>query len=368
MIESIIIDPKTGIPAEVVDGIEQNALVVATRPLKEFDNKLTFFANAEYGIDMNQDASTGGIPEEVHNGIDDVLWTATDIVGGAKTTFNSANQNHTAGGNQSVKVDNSPVNDVFQFDKGADLDCNGYVSLSLWVYVDKDWKSGDNIELYGWDTGTGLQVGDSISLQNYFTWSEFDVWQKISIPLVDMGALASYTTLDALRVQIITKEGKSPKFYLDDIQFEQTGNPITYSIEPELGTWLHLDKFMMVYADAYTGILADLAMPKIPYNSFFALSALSVGIVYQRWCKGEVVTTASIKQHSDLMSFSNATITGHGSDGVNSWVAIAITFPAEIILRPEHEDKVSFTISENLSGLELLRFSAGGKEESRLTY
>ncbi len=365
-VNALVIDPQTNCEARVDSTTgEKHALVVATRELKTYTNKLSFFVNNEYGADINQNAAAGGTPVKVHDGTDDTLWTASDIVGGGKTTFNSTDQNHTIGGSKSVKVDNSPVGDVFQFAKGSDLDCTGYVSLTVWVYVDKDWKANDDIIIYGWDTDTVSQVGDAVGLQSYFTWNDYDIWQKISIPLTDMGTLATSTALDALRVRIVAKEGKSPKFYLDDIQFEQTGSPITWKIEPELDTWLHIDKLMIQYADAYAGTVASGTMPSIPYDAWFGVSALDSGVLYHRYSDGKIVTQGSIKQHSDLMSWSNATLSGYGSDGTNSWVSVLINFPARVVLKSELNDRLELILTENLSGLLLFRVSAGGFTEAR---
>ncbi len=360
-------DPATGEKAWIDHnhGTEVPGLVVATRPLKVYTNRLSFFTNDTYGTNMAQNAATGGTPVEVHNGIDDVLWTASDVAGGGKTTFNSTDQNHTSGGSRSVKVDNSPVDDVFQFDRGSDLDCTGYVSLTIWIYVDKDWKANDDIIIYGWDTGTSLQIGDAVGLQDYFDYGDYDTWQKISIPLTDMGALALSTTLDALRVRIVAKEGKSPKFYLDDLQFEQTGIPLAYTITPEKNTWLHIDTLMIFYADAYAGTLADGTMPNIPYNGWFGVASLDTGILYQRFSQGLQAATGSIKNHGGLMNWSRATVTGCGSDGTNSWVSVLIEFPSTIILKPEVDDYLSLTVSEDLSGLLTFRVSAGGFVEVR---
>ncbi len=364
MIRSVITDPATKRQAEVVNRDEKNALVVATRPLKTYENSLNFFVNSEYGSELAIDASAGGTPVEIHNGIDDVLWTASDIVGGGKTTFDSSDQNHTSGGSQSIKVDNSPVGDMFQILNSSAVDLNNYVSLTIWVYIDKDWKNGDTIEVFGYDTNLGIVVGNAIDLSSYLNINDQDTWQRASIPLDDMG-LSDTTTLDALRVQIVTKEGKSPKFYLDDIQFEQTGTPQEYVVEPAAGTWLHVDKLMIVYADAYAGTVEDGTMPSIPYDSFFGLSKLSSGVLYQRKKANNIVTSFPIKQHLDMMSFSNGLVTGSGSDGTNSWVSVSINFPSAIILKHEDRDNISLTISEDLSSLLTFKVSAGGFEEFR---
>jgi hypothetical protein len=363
-IDIYITDPSTGRSAAVVDSEEKNALVVATRDLKQLQNRLRYFFNSDYGIELNQDASAGGTPAKVHDGTDSVLWTATDIVGGAKTTFDSTDQNHTPAGTKSVKVDNAPINDVFQFDKGSDLDASNYVSLTMWIYVDKNWALGDNIEIYGYDTGTALQVGDAVNLRNYFEYSVFDIWQKVTIPLTDMGDLASYTTLDALRVRVVNKTTLGPTFYIDDIQFEQTGTPISFDLEPEKGTWLYVNSLQIVVADDYTGTLADATMPKVPYNLLLG-TTLSAGILYRRTQNNEIVTSTSIRSTADFMTFSNASITGTGSDGTNSWFSVNIKFNEVVILKYEERDKMSLTIAEDLSGLLYFRVSAGCREEIR---
>jgi len=360
-----ISDPGTSLKANVVDGDEKNALVVATRPLKTYTNVLRFFTNDDYGIDMNQDAIPSGSPEPVHNGIDTVLWTATDIIGGGKTTFNSTDQAYE--GTHSVKVDNSPVADTFQFLKASDLNCSLYISLTLWIYVDKDWKAGDVIDVYGWDTGTGLQVGNVIDLSNYFTYSEYKVWHKITVPLTDMGDLANYTTLDALRVRQTVAEGKAPKYFLDTIQFElDVGiEPIKFSLKPLKGTWLHVNSFQILLADAYAGTVSDGTFPSIPYDSLLGVSKLSTGMTYKRVLNGETTSSFSIQQFLDIMSFSNATISGSGSDGTNTWVSVNMQFTEPMILKYEDEDEMSLTVNDDLSGLLVLRVGVGSKEEKR---
>jgi hypothetical protein len=366
MIKSLITDPATGIQAAIdhgVDDHEQHALVVATRPLKQYTNVLRFFSNDDYGVDMNQNAESGGTPVLVHNGIDTALWTATDIVGGGKTTFNSTDRAYA--GTHSIKVDNSPVNDVFQLDKGSDLDCTGYVSITMWINVDKDWKAGDQIDLYGWDTGTGLQVGDAVDLSGYFTYDQYDVWHKLTIPLTDMGDLSGSTTLDSLRVRIVTAEGKSAKFYIDTIQFEETGAPIKFTLKPTLGTWLHVNSFQILLADAYAGTLLNGTMPSIPYDALLGVAKLATGITYKRTTNGETISSANIQQFLDFMAFSNAKITGSGSDGTNTWVTVNMQFTEPVILKEADHDEMSLTVNDDLSGLLVLRVGAGSKVGTR---
>jgi len=356
-----IADPQTGIQAEVVDGIEKTALVVATRELKEYTDKVNFFFNSDYGVDLNQDAAAGGTPEEIHNGIDDVLWTGSNIAG-ATTTFDSAVESHV--GTKSVLTNKPVAGNTYQFAKGGDIDLTGYVSLTIWSYVDSNWSALDSTSVYLYDTDTASILGNVVYLEDYFNYFEFGVWHKISIPLGDMG-ISGATTGDAIRIQQAVTSGIKPIYYIDEIQFEETGNPITYVIEPDNGTWLHVKNFNITIADVYAGTLADATMPKIPYDSLFALPALSTGVVYQKEISGKIIDNATIKQFSDLTSYPNTTVTGYGSDGTNSWVSLLVVFNIPIILKAEYSDRLLLTISEDLSGLLMFRISAGCMIEER---
>jgi hypothetical protein len=315
-----------------------------------------------YGVDMNSDFSLGGTPVKVHNGIDDVLWTGSAI-SGAKFTFNSADQNHTAAGAQSVLTDNAAVGNIMQFLVGAPLDLSDYVALSLWVYVDSNWAAGDDIQIFGYDSATALPVGTSVGLQDYFAWGVFGSWHKVTIPLADMNLGGQ--TLDALRVQIAAKDIKSPKFYLDDIQWEETGTPATFTVEPGPGTWLHVQSLSITMADAMAGTLAAATMPAIAYNKLLGVSALSTGLVYRHRVDGEIIQVIPFTHLLDIIQMPGTRIVSNGSDGTNTWVDIEATFAEPIVLRSEDADQLSFTISDDLSGLLWLRVAAGTREEVR---
>jgi len=361
--KTIIQDPENKEGARVVNHSEKSALVVATRPLKTFENSLKFFTNEDYGIDMNINASEGAGKEEIHNGIDTVLWTASDIVGGGKTTFNSTDRAYE--GSRSIKVDNSPINDIYQIAKGSNVDMNNYVSLTLWINVDKDWKNNDVVELYGYDTGTGLQVGDSVDLSDYFSYNSYDVWQKISIPLTDMGDLSTYATLDAIRIKQTAKDGpKAPKYYIDTIQFNETGAPVAYTLEPKEGTWLHVHEFVISIADEMAGTLEDGTMPALAYNKVLG-ETLSAGINYQRIQAEIVQFSLTFINLLELIEVAGSEIVSTGSDGTNTWVTLRVKHQEPLILKSEFGDKLQWTIAEDLTGLLHFRVNAGCSIEDR---
>jgi len=366
MIRAVFADAYNSLKARVDNGggKEKSGLVVATRPLKIFENAIRFFVNSDAGIDMNVDAAAGGTPLKIYDGTDSVLWTASDIVGGVKTTFDSTDQNHTAAGTKSIRLDNAPVNDIFELAKGSDFDANGYVSLSMWIYVDKDWLAGDSIEVYAVDTATNTQIGDAIGLQNYFAYSSYGVWHHVAIPLADMGILATSTIADALWFTIVTSEGKSPKFYIDDIQLEETGTPRKFELKADSGTWLHVDSFTISIAAVMAGTLSDATMPNLAYDKILTVTPV-VGLTYQREQASVIRFSQKVLNLYDFMSLPLTDIAGAGSDGTNTWITMRAKHTEPLIIKPENNDTLSFIINDDYSGLLKFRISAGCRIETR---
>jgi len=299
---------------------------------------------------------------KIHDGTDSALWTAQDVVG-SKTIYDSTDQNHTTGGTKSIKCDKLPVGEIFEIDKGSDQILTNYVGVTMWIYVDKDWKLGDAVDFYGWlSTGTPAQVGTKVDLSDYFEYDDYDTWHKIYIPFTDMGLTGA--TIDTFRVEQEAAEGKTPKFYLDDIQIEETGTPITFTLEAELGTWLHVKSLQLVVADDFVSTVVAGTLPGIPYDNLLG-ATITNGIGYKRISDGETVNAATISKFVDLMTLSNATITGSGGDLTNSWLSVNIQFSEDVILKAENEDKMTLSINDDLSGLLYLRVGVGSKVESR---
>ena len=362
-IKSNITDPRDGKTAFVnnANGLEENSLVVATRELKTYENKIKSFTNLTYGAEMNVNVSYGGTPDKIHNGVDDALWTALAISG--TWDFASATQSHA--GSASIDGTSTVDNNTANFAKGGELTLANYTAVTGWIYLTLwDDRGTKQINIYGWDADTGTQQGNALNIADYININTLNSWQKFSIALGDFGIGAA--TIDSFRITTVDLgPGVAPDYYIDDLQVEETGSPAKFVIQPEKGTWMHVKSIHVMMADAYAGTLADATMPNIPYNSLLGVAALSTGITYRRRNGGVIVNSASIKQFSDLMFFSNSQVTGCGSDGTNTWVVVNITFSDSIILKSEEEDEMSLTINDDMSGLLLFRVGVGSKIEYR---
>ena len=120
------------------------------------------------------------------------------------------------------------------------------------------------------------------------------------------------STIDSVRVEQEAKEGKAPKYYLDDVQIEETGVPIIFELKPDKGTWLLVKSLQIV-----TAAVGTAASPNLPYDTILGTSIAS-GINYKRIEGGVTVSAATINKFVDFMGLSNATITGQGGDATNN--------------------------------------------------
>ena len=307
----------------------------------------SFLTNDAYGNAMNKNATTGGTPDQVHNGIDSILWTASSVSG--TWNFNSAFFPHS--GARCIDATSTSNNDVAQFSKGPNLTIANYVSLTGWIYL-SGWSSSGtkHIEVYGWDTGTGTQVSLTLNIDDYISTGTLNAWQKFTIPFADLGFTT--TTLNAIRVRTVdVGAGPPPNYYLDDIAFEQTGGSIIYSVGPPPGEVWYVKGFNYIMADAYTGAVANGTMSGIPYTGFLGVPTLTNGTVVRRLQFGKAVFTNITKDFIDYISTGAPKNIVSGSDGVNTWVRSEAIYPDPVILDGSRDDKYQILINDDLSGL-----------------
>jgi len=358
-LKSLIIGSSTGRAAEVVNSDEVDALAVATRPLKIFYNMPLYFTNEAGSRDMNVNISFTGTPDKIHNGIDDVLWTASGIIGPARWDFNSVAQAHS--GTHSIDGTTTIGGDTVQFAKGANIDLSNYSTVTGWVYL-TNWSTGSRLDMYGWDTGTGLQAGNTVDISEYGDHTILNAWQKVAIPLSAFGLEAS--TIDAFRI-VVVKGAQNPDFYLDDIQVEEVGVPEDFIVRPRPGTWLHLTHFDSLVVDEYDSTQGDGTVPGIPIDGFLGVPSLSLGFLGKQVQADKVMFQSVIKDFADIMGLPRTIIAGCGYDGTDTWVKTTQPLIQPVTLKYELDDKFIYTVRDNLSGLKKVWISVAGYEEIR---
>lgn len=370
-ISTRIWDAVTRLPASIIKPKgEKTGFNVLTRPAKVYENITKFFVNEDNGADMAVDALNFVIDEWIHDGIDNVYWTASAISG--TWTFNSAVVNHTPAGAQSVSAVLTLNGDTAQFLRGGGLLplIAPISSIGIWIYV-VSWSASaqtKEIRLTGWDTTLGTAVGIDVDLANYIDVTITGVWQHAIVPLGDMNLTGQ--SIDSIRVQTVCLGGPVPNYYLDDMQILQ-GSPVKYIVEPELGTWFKVKEIVITIVDVYSGIVTvagateNATFSKIPYDSIFSVPALDNGIVYQRINEGKVSFNIIFKTFFDIIKLPGMEIVAQGSDGVNSWVKLRAVFGEPLLLKSETDDKLVMSLADDLSSLLEMQMALNGKEEVR---
>ena len=364
MISFSIADGLKKLVARVLQVDKDNSLVVATQPLKTYESKLVFARNDTYGIDMNQNAAFGGTPVLIHDGTDSVAWTMSEPVG-TKWTADSADRPYV--GTKSLKCDNPNINDVMQvinnIGPGTDIDMSNYVALTLWINVDKDWALGDSFSLYAFIDGA--LVGNVVLLEDYFDFTNYDTYQLITIPLTDLGVEASL--VDAFRIENAARSGgKSPKFYIDEWNLQQTGTPISFEIKPDVGKWLYIDSIMTTFIDQYAESEYALTMPSLSYDQILGMTP-TFGYLYERFCAESKTPISSqrILGIADILQFPGAKIASSASDDTYTMICLENQQFEPLLLKSENKDRLVITLEDSFNDLLRFRMSAAGREETR---
>lgn len=328
------------------------------KPYFEYNNIVRFFVNETHGDNLAINASALGTPIDVYNA-DDSYWTLSNIIGSGFAP--SAAQNHTPAGTNSLDFSAAVNQDIGQL-LGSETVLSTANTLEGWIYLTYWYDTSKNISFYGYNSSTGLQVGDSILLSDYINTTSLNNWQKFNIPLSDMNLISQ--TIDSIRIVTIdpTSPGGAPNGYLDDIQFvgAATGGPYEYIIEPQPDEELSVTNISYALSANYDNTLANSNMPNISYNKLLNLSLID-GLLYSRWNNNMLSYSVNWRNIIEILSSPGTTISNFGSDGTSVFMTILYTFAEPTILRYSRRDKITIDISENFSSLNFFKVSTNCK-------
>lgn len=337
----------SGRKGEVYERDEIVGPVVYTRDFASLESTIKPFTNELYGNDLAQDASFGGTPVRIHDGIDSVLWTGSQI-SGTKVTFNSTDR--AQAGLQSVKVANPSVSDTWEFLKATPQSLSGYVGLTGYINIDKDWSVGDSVSIYGWD---GALVGNEVFLEDYININLFDNWQFFTIPLSDMGLSAA--TVDSFRMTQVSKTGPAATWYLDEFMLQETGGNIRFSVRADQRQVFYVDALRFTFADNVTGSAA------LSYDKILGVT-LANGITITLVKKGAPQVSAVYRSIGTFYS-SGYDRSNISDDGTNTLITLELQLSIPIVINSLYDESINIDISDDLSGFLVAVAIAKGKSD-----
>jgi hypothetical protein len=343
--------------AAVINGSDKPpGLVVYTAPLTPPIGQTKAITNPTNGLDMAVNAAFSGTPEGIHDGTDSTLWTGSALSG----TWDFASTTQAFAGTKSVEAINTVDGNEAQFQDGTTTDTSAFTAITGAVYL-TSWATSGTKEVELRLRLAGVDVGGIVSLSGYIDISVLNVWQTFVIPIADFGAGGA--TIDQLIVKTVDiGGGAAPNYYLDALQFEETGGEI-YTVEADKNSIYTITSLQISMADAYDSTLASSSVPKITYNTLLGVSKLTNGIGFKLTTGDVVRFNSTFQQHIDFMSFPGMT-TQSGGDGTNTWLTYTVNFEPGFVLDGRIGDKLEVTLADNLSGLLYMRMLVrGGKVE-----
>ena len=204
-----------------------------------------------------------------------------------------------------------------------------------------------------YDTGSDSIVGAKVLIENYVDQFNFDSWQKVSIPFADLGLVS--TDFDAIRMSLeFDGAGKAPKFYIDDMDIQQTGTTFEFRTFTKDGSRFCINKIRVIVTDAVTGGLS--------YDKLLGVPKLANGLVVSRVHKGEVTFATSLTCLGEVIE-NGFTVSDFIDDGVNTMIALELNLDEPMVVTGGINSYISVTISDDMSGLISLRTMAHGAIE-----
>jgi hypothetical protein len=309
------------------------------------------FFNPIYGADLNQNVSFTGTPELINNGGDTVGWTGS--IGAGTWSFTDATDPDT--GLAHVSVTNADDLDFAIFSDATETNMANYTAITGRVNLVSYNGALDDIKIQMYNDGS--PVGIQVSLNSYITTSLLGSYQSFVIPKADL-ELNGFT-IDEMRIIINRTAGGKPTIYFDNIQIEETGDPLVFEVQAAAGEAFHITEIIVTIADTGTGGAA------YAYNKIGAVTALANGVNFNAVVDDETLFGSTIRQNSDLLN-AGGRVTNIIDDGVNTFYTISIdaSSAAPVILDSRNDDYLNFVINDDLSGLDVFTAVALGFKET----
>lgn len=280
------------------------------------------------------------------------IWPGTAVQG----TWNFADSNK-------FTITSALNNDeaTFTVDANHIWNATDFVSFTGKVDLDTYNPSQNTITLgFGLD---GVVVGNTVNLDDFIDTGDFTeqsfVIAKDSLGLSDQN-------FNSMRLCITRSGGTKPTIKFDDFQWENTGTPITFSLNVDKGDRFHIRELVFAYRDnidsisTVTGATENVTNSALDTNAILGLSALTNGFVITRSKGGETIFSANIKTlggHISAGAKPDVLLTA--PDGSSTFVVLRAIFPDPLILTGEPDDTLTIQINDSMS--DLLQFTVAGR-------
>lgn len=348
------------IKSRIIDGLgrkndaevsNNNAVKVSTLRYYNYTNEVRYFLNPTYGFNMNINASSN-LDELIHNGIDDIAWTGSNIAG-TTVVFDSTTDPY-AGSNH-IQGTSMVNNTIFQLKRSSSIGTGDFLSIT--GYINLITLGNPTAEFYvsGYNTLTSQIIGNEVSIFDYINTGNTGVYQSFNIPFNAMGL--EDETIDAFRFRVSLLSG-TMTLYLDNVYLTSLGTgvgPQEYSLQPNIDETLIVDTLDWFIVDDYDGVTGQNGVMKLEWDKILG-ETLSNGIIYQRYKDDEILFSINLKNISSWLIIPKTIVRNYASDGTNTMLNIHYNFSEPYVMT--NHDKIVLIAEDNMSGFVNFRTSS----------
>lgn len=280
-------------------------------------------------------------------GTEVVLWNGTgggDSGGdwsASGTGSETAGSMHsgTNGWDTGIMAENNSV----VFDNGSMIDINGtYGELKLWI--NPQAFPATSRPRISWLDNTDTLVGNNLRLDDYTENMDLNVWQQVSIPIVDFGLTGN---VQKLRLQARNTAGQD--YWLDDVSLMASsgGGPYRFKFEAPVGSIYHVSMLVLQVVGPSAGWDSD---------AFGSIAGgLTNGLILRqrRLSDSEVIWKFIAKDNVSLFGYYHPQDDIAFADG-NMLVGFMVK-PGKATIRVTNDDVLEFVIRDDLSSIANLR-------------
>lgn len=317
-------------------------LMVYNHPADQYEWGSALLSNNTFATSANINPAGSPTLTLIHNGGDNVGWTAAAVSGGG---FDFTSTAQAFDGTQSIDATVSVNNDIAGFTAPSPLNPQLYGTLQLRVYITAFATQGNKDVEFQWES-TGAPVGNAVSIKPYCDTTLFNTWQLVNIPISDFG-LSTTPAIDELTIKTVdTGPGLPPDYYLDAINLTQAGADGTESFIWRPG-----------YDEDYNLVGLTLraynsSKQKLAPTEFFGLAALTNGCVLNYRDKNRVFLSLIFRDVWDMLRIGSATGEVVPDNSTGATFGLRFNIPSDQFRVDGSKDQyIELIVRDDLTGL-----------------
>ncbi len=293
---------------------------------------------------MDQDAGFGGTPIPIHDGGDTSAWTPT---------ANAGAWNFADAGRISITNANDGDQAIFEEPTATPVDMTNYAAITGIVNVTSYAVGSQEVRV--WLTIGGVIVGNNRFLESYVNMNITGVDMQFSIPKEDFGVTTQ--SIDGFVIDIERAGGAAPTLIFDDIQIEETGGELVYTLPLPPNSTFYTETFRIIMAATFDASVVNGTMTGLNHKDFFSLGPLNNGIDI-RIAQEDFPAVAFIARNLGELFLIGLEVPVSISDGTETYVVLEAK--ADFVLDSTESNRMMVTINDQLGSMDRLSMFVDG--------